>query len=198
MTDATIIHVLPVTMADRPGWLLFAPRKISPWTTSLPVGHSREDCTWDRRVRSWWIGEEFLDLATVAVESAMAATDIVYCADCVHGNPCNRFDEQELAQAGYTIMAYDTRPGVEDTQPSASDWEKFFHDAVQTIFPKKTDDATEAAALLGVRWPGATKEEVVKAFRKCASSTHPDHGGSAAAFDRVVRARATLERAIGG
>jgi curved DNA-binding protein CbpA len=47
---------------------------------------------------------------------------------------------------------------------------------------------------LGVK-PGATAAEVKKAFRAKAKRTHPDRGGTAEAFDKVVRANLVLSDA---
>jgi DnaJ-domain-containing protein 1 len=50
---------------------------------------------------------------------------------------------------------------------------------------------TEAASILGVN-VGATDAEVKTAYRAQAMTTHPDHGGNAAAFCRVQSAYEAL------
>lgn len=52
--------------------------------------------------------------------------------------------------------------------------------------PQPTDHA-----LLGLA-PGATRQDIDKAFRRLAQKLHPDKGGDAAAFDRIRQARDRL------
>ncbi len=52
-------------------------------------------------------------------------------------------------------------------------------------------DGTRARALLGVS-SRATPDELRRAFRRCALSTHPDRGGDAACFDETVVAFRSL------
>lgn len=206
MSEPFIIHLLPVSHSSVHGWLLFSVGKIVQYTRNMPIGHDKEDCSWDRRLRSWWIAEDFLDAATVAIESASLPSSVMYCADCVHGDPCNRFDDDDLERAGYTVEFYNTSPEEpSEPQPSGFDWEAFYRDMeekARKIFGGAvtgTDDVAAAAVVMGVRWPGATKEEVVKAFRKRASEAHPDHfGGSNEEMEKLLRARAALARALGG
>jgi hypothetical protein len=51
--------------------------------------------------------------------------------------------------------------------------------------------AETAARLLGVT-ASADRDEVERAFRACARREHPDRGGDAATFQRLVAARAAL------
>lgn len=50
-------------------------------------------------------------------------------------------------------------------------------------------DTFDAYAVLGLKRP-ATREQIEAAYRTQAHKTHPDKGGTAEAFDRVMRARA--------
>ncbi len=53
--------------------------------------------------------------------------------------------------------------------------------------PGRAEPPASAHAILGVP-RGATVEEIKRAFRKLALTTHPDHGGATEAFLRVKRA----------
>jgi hypothetical protein len=55
----------------------------------------------------------------------------------------------------------------------------------------------EARALLGVG-PAATAEDIERAFRARVRTAHPDRGGDAELFRRLVTARTTLARAAEG
>ena len=55
-------------------------------------------------------------------------------------------------------------------------------------------DGTRARALLGVS-AHATPDELRRAFRRCALSTHPDRGGDPAHFDETVLAFRSLSDA---
>ena len=57
-------------------------------------------------------------------------------------------------------------------------------------------DGSAARAVLGLA-PGTSRADIDIAFRRLAKATHPDHGGSAAAFRELVVARRTaLETAV--
>ena len=51
-------------------------------------------------------------------------------------------------------------------------------------------DGSAARAVLGLA-PGTSRADIDIAFRRLAKATHPDHGGSAAAFRELVAARRT-------
>ncbi|MEM7285205.1 MAG: J domain-containing protein [Actinomycetota bacterium] len=51
-------------------------------------------------------------------------------------------------------------------------------------------DGSAARAVLGVA-PGTSRADIDIAFRRLAKATHPDRGGSAAAFRRLLEARQT-------
>jgi curved DNA-binding protein CbpA len=56
--------------------------------------------------------------------------------------------------------------------------------------------ATDRASLLarfGLPTSGATRGDLVRAFRRLASALHPDHGGSSRAFTELLAARELLE-----
>lgn len=54
-----------------------------------------------------------------------------------------------------------------------------------------------AASVLGVKWP-CSRADVLAAYKRKAFETHPDRGGTDAAFIAAGRARDELLRAIGG
>ncbi|MCO5168058.1 MAG: J domain-containing protein [Planctomycetes bacterium] len=58
-------------------------------------------------------------------------------------------------------------------------------------------DPREALAELGLA-AGATAQDVVRAFRRRALEVHPDQGGDAEAFKRLVRVRDAALAAVGG
>jgi hypothetical protein len=47
----------------------------------------------------------------------------------------------------------------------------------------------DAAKILGVKWPGATREEVVDAYRALVLEAHADHGGTNERLIEILRAR---------
>lgn len=61
--------------------------------------------------------------------------------------------------------------------------------------PTREERLSSAARTLGITWP-ASKEQVKKAFAKAAMKTHPDLGGSDAAFIAVKQARDVLNAAV--
>ncbi len=68
-------------------------------------------------------------------------------------------------------------------------------DGCRRFHPQATDgrtmDGSRARALLGVS-AHATPEELRRAFRRAALSTHPDRGGDATRFDETVSAFRSL------
>lgn len=70
--------------------------------------------------------------------------------------------------------------------------EAFFRSAKSKIADRATTmSVSTAAETLGVKWP-CSKDDIITAFRKKARETHPDMGGSDAAFMKVNAAREVL------
>jgi hypothetical protein len=75
-------------------------------------------------------------------------------------------------------------------------WQASFGDAAGGVPPAMQMALAEAMALLGVP-ENFTKENVLIAFRREAKKAHPDVGGTAEMFDRLVKARDRLLASLG-
>jgi len=210
-----VVHLLPVARGNAilhtrtmRGFLLHGPRKVAAHTRGMPVGHRREDCSWDKHVSAWWVHEDFLDETTIAVERALHPHTVAYCDDCLAGDSCNRWDEDEIESAKYVIESVSVRPEDQQDQKNYDDFFADMEKRAREFFEQyqrvranaqqtRPDDIAQAASVLGVKWPGPTHDEVIKAFRKKAMECHPDRGGTEEAMKKVLNARAVIDRAMG-
>ena len=75
-------------------------------------------------------------------------------------------------------------------------WQRFGRTSIGAVPPSLQMPLQEARALLGVP-ENYTKADVLAAFRRTAKAAHPDAGGTAEMFRRLVEARERLLAAIG-
>ena len=206
------LHVSPLSNAEGDsGWIVLASRShpffaqvISrdvPYTFLRVLPH----------LDGWWVD----DRAREYLFQVIAATTHVshLCGRCAHdGVPCDaacvmaaaRGQAAERAAAMFERMQqygsdpwpsqFDRRqnepPPTRRRIPGSS-----YGSARSQFFPPpapRIDPAIAAAKLLGVRWPGATKNEVQKAFRVAIMRAHPDLGGTDAQTIAVTNARKIL------
>lgn len=129
----------------------------------------REDApcaAWEALLDGWFAALE--ESARQATRAAAAYREAVETA--------RRISAEERAQRGpWRSVPRSGYDDVEDIPP-----------------PRRSDtDLRDAARLLGISWP-ATRDEIIKAFRRAALRHHPDVGGSDAAMVAVVEARRVL------
>jgi hypothetical protein len=114
-----------------------------------------------------------------------------------------RMRERVAHQRGYaTVALLDAAEAAEKARDKAASdayWKSFvdgFRRNIADPAGERKRRNTAAAQLLGVPFP-CTLEDVNKAYRTKAQTTHPDHGGDAAQFREITAARDTLRKHLG-
>jgi len=176
--------------ADEPCWLLLN-QGLPPWMKkALPFWSH-----YDQEVEAWRIDretqEDRQDFArfTQKVHSHNAQL----CTSCLRGHPCAVWQDIPLQQEGY--RAQEPTPTEEpkktrrNTKTSSSSSNKTSSGPGS---PWVNTPREKAAEMLGIQKLPASKQEIQKAFAKKALLTHPDKGGTDAAFKELLYARKVL------
>lgn len=91
------------------------------------------------------------------------------------------------------MAGYKTHAGP---RGNAAEWKAQFSNRMGLAVAKETLGDKSALSILGLA-VGATWKEIKSAYRRLALETHPDRGGSAAAFAAVHAAYEILEEEFG-
>lgn len=123
------------------------------------------------------------------------------CSEC----PCPSYDDGSKARARERQKA-----DAEANKARAARWAAMTDEERHAEYRRVTDEIdrllralrpghqrSEALASLGLT-EGASRDEVVRAFRSHAMKMHPDHGGDAEAFKALIRARDAALAALKG
>lgn len=198
-----------------PGWLILPTRSAPALSQALgwlaPASHLR----WLPHFNGWWLHGDATNALFSALDRSMPSNEL--CGTCAaDGVPCEAAIATMLGRAQYIVdvsrMYEDKRKrDQEDNRrrathghfppPSSNSnggWRRSHtsrNPFAPPPAPTQTDVVSRAAATIGVQWP-ATSGQIQKAFRRSIAKAHPDMGGSPAAADAVIKARATLLDAL--